>query len=127
MTEESLLEMEFRHAKERAALVERIRDEAYSAGLHDRTKPGTISGPTSLMEQITASVAAEHKVLPSELRGPSKFAQFIEPRRKVWAELQERGYSLSQIGRFFGRDHTTIGYGIKEFQKAQEAQQCPAQ
>jgi chromosomal replication initiation ATPase DnaA len=127
MTDEGVLEMALRHAREYAALIERIRDEAYAAGLHDRAKPGSVTAPTSLMEQITEAVAAEHGVLPSELRGPSRFAQFIEPRRRVWAELRERGYSLSQIGRFFGRDHTTIMHGIREYQKSQEAQQCQAQ
>ena len=43
MTDESLIEMELRHAKERAELVEQIRQEAYTAGLHDRVKPGSVA------------------------------------------------------------------------------------
>lgn len=113
MTTESLIEMELRHAKERAELVEQIRQDAYTAGLHDRVKPGSVSTPVSIMEQVTETVAMAHKVLPSELRGPSRFQHFKAPRRKIWAELYGRGYSLEQIGQFFGRHHTTILSGIE--------------
>ncbi len=121
MSDESFLEMEMRHARERAELMERVRTEAYTAGLYDRTKPGSVATPSSLMEQLTEKVAMDFKVLPSELRGPSRFAHFTEPRRKVWTELQVRGYSLDQIGRFFGRHHTTILHGISEYQNGKEA------
>ncbi|MFV1644923.1 helix-turn-helix domain-containing protein [Phaeobacter sp. JH20_41] len=114
MTTESLIEMELRHAKERAELVEKIRQDAYTAGLHDRMKPGSVATPSSLMEQVTETVAMAHKVLPSELRGPSRFDHFKIPRRKIWAELHDRGYSLEQIGQHFGRHHTTILSGIQK-------------
>lgn len=111
---ETLLMMELRHAQERAELIERLTQEAYAAGLHDRAKPGTIGGALSLMEQITAKVAAEYKVLSSELRGPSAMRSFNAPRRAIWCELRERGYSFPQIGKFFGRDHSTIMHGVRQ-------------
>ena len=116
---ESILMMEMRHAQERAELIERLTQAAYTAGLHDRAKPGTVGGAISIMEQITARVAAEYKMLSSELRGPDRTRNFQEPRRIIWCELKDRGYSLPQIGRFFGRDHSSIYHGVQKHLKAQ--------
>lgn len=121
--QESLLEMELRHARERAELIDRMCQDHYTAGLHDRTKPGSMSTPRSLMEQVTERVAMKHKVLPSELRGPSRHAHLTEPRRKVWVELKGQGFSVNSIARFFGRDHSTVLSGIHKFEQQQEAKQ----
>ena len=111
---ESILMMEMRHAHERAELIERLTQEAYAAGLHDRTKPGTIGGATSVMEQITARVAGEFKMMTSELRGSNRTRNLQLPRRIIWCELKDRGYSFPQIGRFFGRDHSSIQHGVRK-------------
>ncbi|KIC36532.1 helix-turn-helix domain-containing protein [Leisingera sp. ANG-M7] len=117
---ESLLEMELRHARERAELIERLCVEHYTAGLHDRTQPGHAGTPRSLMEQITEKVAQQHQVLPSELRGPSRLAHLIEPRRQCWVELKQHNFTLIAIARFFGRDHSTICTGIQDYEKQQQ-------
>jgi len=108
---ETLVAMELRHGRERAALVHTLIDEAYAAGLNDMDQPSTARLPT-LMATITNRVSAEFGISIRELRGPKRGAIYKEPRRLIWGELQERGYSLSQIGRFFGRDHTTIMHGL---------------
>ncbi len=120
---ESLLEMEFRHAKERAALVERIRQDAYMSGLLDRSKPGNVDGATSMMERITSRVAMEYKVRPAEMRGPDRHKQFVEARWVAWAEMVDRGYSYPQIGRFFGRDHSTVMHGVRRAREMKEREE----
>jgi chromosomal replication initiation ATPase DnaA len=113
-----MLMMELRHAQERAELIEQMTRDAYVAGLHDRTRPGTIGGALTLMEQITARVSEEYKMSVRELRGASRARIFNEPRRIIWCEAHDNGYSYPVIGRFFGRDHTSIIYGVKAHEGA---------
>ena len=110
---ETFLMMELRHASERAELLDLATRDAYIAGLNDRPKTGSVGGALTLMEQVTERVSEEYKFTVKELRGPGRSHCFSEPRRVIWSELKQRGYSLPQIGRFFGRDHTTILHGLK--------------
>lgn len=112
---ETLLAMEFRHAKERADLIADLMHESYAAGLNDRGKPGTISKMPTVMQQVTDRVAREYGMDPRELRGSSRTSDLHQPRRVIWCELRERGYSFPQIGRFFGRDHTSIKHGVDKY------------
>jgi len=113
---EGFLEMEFRHAKERAELVELIKSESYAAGLNDRDKPGTRQF-ASILSQITDRVAEEYGVSVRDLRGSCRFKSLHEPRRVIWIELRSRGFSLPQIGRFFGRHYSSIYHGIVKHKK----------
>ncbi len=113
---EGFLEMEFRHARERAALVEQIKIEAYDAGLLDRDKPGT-RGSTSILVQITNRIARDYGVSTKDLLGYRRFKSLQEPRRVIWTELHDRGYSMDQIATFFKKDYSTIHHGITKFKE----------
>ena len=116
---ESFLEMEFRHARERAALVEQIKIEAYDAGLLDRDKPGT-RGSTSILVQVTNRVARDYGLSTKDLTGPRRHKVLQEPRRIIWTELHGRGYSMDQIATFFKRDYSSIHHGIAKLKKMAE-------
>jgi hypothetical protein len=46
-------------------------------------------------------------------------AVLMIPRRKMWLKLWEDGMSLSQIGMYTRRDHSTVLHGIRTIKKAQ--------
>jgi len=124
---ETFLMMELRHASERAELLDRATRDAYVAGLNDRPKSSNSGGAMTLMDQVTERISDEYKFTVKELRGPGRSHCYSEARRVIWSELKRRGYSLPQIGKFFGRDHTSILHGLKAHGaalKANEAQAC---
>lgn len=70
---------------------------------------------TSLSE-ITAVVAAQYNRTPDELRGKQRLREYVVPRQICFKMAHEARFSLTQIGRFYGgRDHTTVGHGIKRY------------
>ena len=116
---EGFLEMEFRHARERAALVEQIKIEAYDAGLLDRDKPGT-RGSASILVQVTNRIARNYGLSTKDLMGPRRHKVLQEPRRVIWTELHDRGYSMDQIATFFKKDYSSIHHGIARLKKLAE-------
>lgn len=44
--------------------------------------------------------------------GPTRIREVAHKRQECMSELFKQGYSLSRIGRVFGRDHTTVQHGI---------------
>lgn len=48
-----------------------------------------------------------------ELRGPDRHRPLVTARRIVAAYLHRRGWSSVMIGRYLGRDHTTILHHLK--------------
>ena len=113
---ETILMMEVRHSHERAELIRRMTSEAYNAGINDRANPSIPAAQLpSIMEEVADRVSNQTGIDMATLRGPSSKRYLNEPRRTIWAELNSRGYSLVDIGRFFGRDHSTILYGINKF------------
>lgn len=49
----------------------------------------------------------------AELLGPRGPAPLSRARQWVMAELRAAGWSLPRIGRFLGRDHTTVLHGLR--------------
>ena len=68
---------------------------------------------------IVESVAAEHRLRPEDLIGPSRRKIHIEPRWRCWAIIRStpgpsgQVPSLPLIGAWFGRDHTSIIHGLR--------------
>lgn len=66
------------------------------------------------MRAIVAEVAAKHRVAERDLTGPSTFRNVTTARHEAfWRARHELGQSLPQIGRFFGRDHSTVLTGSR--------------
>ena len=50
----------------------------------------------------------------AEVRGPARQRKFTEPRQVAfWLSAQHGENSLMAIGRFYGRDHTTVWHGVQ--------------
>jgi chromosomal replication initiation ATPase DnaA len=70
------------------------------------------------MRSIAEAVASEHGRTLADLRGGSPKHRDAHPRQRAYAAIRGTGrYSLTQIGRFFNRHHTTVLYGLRSLSK----------
>jgi hypothetical protein len=60
------------------------------------------------------SIAAQHGIDWRDIMSRSRIAPVARARRSVWLHFHRRGYSSCEIGRIFGRDHSTVLFGIKK-------------
>lgn len=65
------------------------------------------------MAEIAAAVAADNGLTMAEMRGPSRAFEVAHPRQFAMMLMADAGHSQSAIGRFLGRDHTTVCTGIR--------------
>jgi chromosomal replication initiation ATPase DnaA len=65
------------------------------------------------LHAVAQAIAAEHALPVAALLGPSRLMHISHARQALYAALRARGLSLPAIGRFMGRDHTTVLYGIQ--------------
>lgn len=64
-----------------------------------------------------AEVEAQHGVGFSDLKSPRKFYRFVRARQHYWWLLTKRdGFSLQRAGRVTGHHHTTVLYGIRQYE-----------
>lgn len=115
--EETLVEMQMRHAREMAQAIQRERDKAYKAGQENQPMPRIGKFVSAEMAEVVEAFAEHHGISVGDMVGPSKQKAFMVPRWAAWTELRARGYSLTRIGEFFGRDHTTILSGIRKYEQ----------
>lgn len=57
---------------------------------------------------VQQRIAFEHGLTVATLRGPSHDRFVVEARRSLYRHLRSMGWSYPAIGKFIGRDHTTI-------------------
>jgi len=48
-----------------------------------------------------------------DLVSPKRSKPIVEARFALYAALRMRGWSYTRIGRFLGRDHATVMYGVQ--------------
>lgn len=65
------------------------------------------------MRRIAIDVAMKHQITIEELTGPKRHHRQAHPRQEAMFRMKRSGYSHSAIGRFFGRDHTTVMHGVR--------------
>ena len=78
------------------------------------TEPAPWRAPTPPlpMMRIAMEVAREYGVTVADLKGPSRKRRFVVPRQEaMWRCLTELPKTSTEVGRFFGRDHTVALYG----------------
>jgi chromosomal replication initiation ATPase DnaA len=56
-----------------------------------------------------------------EFKSPARIRDVSWPRQDFMLAAHRKGYSLSEIGRFLNRDHTTVLHGIRQA----EAREAP--
>lgn len=62
-------------------------------------------------------IAVKYDLTFKEVLVRSRARRLVNARREMAHYLHEKGRSLTEIGRFFARDHTTILYLLKTPQK----------
>jgi chromosomal replication initiator protein len=71
----------------------------------------------SKMAHIVSVVAEYYKISVSAIRGPSRVKHIVQVRHTAYYLCRTVvGSSYPEIGRFFGRDHTTILYAVRKFE-----------
>lgn len=73
------------------------------------------------MRRIALDVAMKHEITIEELTGPKRHQRQAHPRQEAMFKMKRAGYSYSEIGRFFGRDHTTVMHGVRAHEARQIA------
>ncbi len=70
--------------------------------------------PPGVMRSIVEAVAARFNLSLDALMAPTRSAQPTAlARQEAYRQCRAAGASLPKIGRFFGRDHTTVLHGIR--------------
>lgn len=63
---------------------------------------------------VLHDVATRHGVEVQDIVGRSRARRLVAARQEAFYLMKEHGYSLSQIGRFCNRDHTTVMHGVEK-------------
>lgn len=71
--------------------------------------------------RIASDVAADNGLTLAELQGDSRAYTTSRPRQYAMMLMIDAGYSASEIGRFFRRDHTTVISGARAARARGEA------
>ena len=69
------------------------------------------------IRNICAAMCAKHGVTMAEILGRSHEHRISHARQEVMWLASMAGKSTGEIGRFFGRDHTTVMHGIRAHQR----------
>lgn len=64
-------------------------------------------------EQIAARVCRRFAITPEAIFGRSQAWVVAKPRQRLMLEMFVVGYRMAAIGRFLGRDHSTVSLGIR--------------
>jgi hypothetical protein len=69
--------------------------------------------------QIIAACASEFGVTVEDVTGPSRRREYVRPRHAaMWMARVVAGLSLHQVGRAFGRDHTSVINAVERVDRA---------
>jgi chromosomal replication initiation ATPase DnaA len=89
----------------------------YTANLAGLLPPAIVypqETPGELARAIVARVARRHRVDPSDLMSDDRTCVMTYARQEAYARVRDDlGWSYPRIGRFFGRNHATVMFGIK--------------
>lgn len=70
------------------------------------------------MARIAEEVATRHRISVEELKSKSLQRRLAWPRQEAWWRMRlETRASYPAIARLFGRDHTTVIYGVRAFER----------
>lgn len=104
---ESWSEQQRRHARERVELLRTILVDG------DAEACGSAVSAMDLLEVICEEVAARHRVSSEDMRGHCRRAALVEARREAYELMLRAEFSVSEVARFFRRDHTTVLFALR--------------
>ena len=73
---------------------------------------------SSPADQAVALASWATGISPEEMRGRSRRPKIAAARALAYSILRARGMSLPRIGRYFGRDHTTVLAALRKLGRA---------
>lgn len=79
--------------------------------------------PRRRMADIAQEVAAERGLRMDDLRNASRVKALCHARHEAMLQMVEAGFTVSQIGRFLRRDHTSVLHGAQVARSRREAGQ----
>lgn len=84
--------------------------------LEPRVLEPSANFPWQPLRKLLAEVASKHQVHPSLLASPRRTKYLVVARREfIYRAIAETRNSLSVVGRFIGRDHTTILHHLRSY------------
>jgi chromosomal replication initiation ATPase DnaA len=81
---------------------------AQSAALGVISIPEHLEPEAKGMMGIVADIARDNGLTLPEIKSDSKLRAVCWPRQMAYAALLDAGFSAAGVGRFFGKDHTTV-------------------
>lgn len=83
----------------------------YTSGL------GWVAPAPKRMAEIAVEVARAHGLTLVDLKSRNRAQRISHPRQEAMAKMHQTGrFRLTQIARFFGVDHTTVLYGVRQYE-----------
>ncbi len=79
-------------------------------------RPSTIAVPSVAnwrADEIIRRTAACYGLSAADLLGRARTKMIARARKEAMTAIYEFGFSYPEVGRMFGRDHTTVIYAVK--------------
>ena len=73
------------------------------------------------LSRVLEVVASRHGLTPDEVLSQRRTRRIAYGRQELMAELRRLRYSLPEIGRMLGKDHTTVLHGVRAHERRQAA------
>ena len=70
--------------------------------------------PQQTLSRLVNATACAHGLTVPQILGDQRNRPIVRARWEFIVQAFELGYSHSEIARFLGRDHTTIGHALKK-------------
>ena len=74
--------------------------------------------PTALLERVARAC----HVRVSDIQGPRRRQRQLQARHLAMYVFRQIGWSYPEIGRFFGRDHTTVMSAVRKVEATTSAE-----
>lgn len=72
-------------------------------------------GMSRAIYNIISTAAKRQGVTVAQLMGDNRHVPVVLARQEAWWRIwREHGYSYPRIAKLFGKDHTTVMYGVKK-------------
>lgn len=77
---------------------------------------GRLEYHSSLLDELAAEICTETGLTLADIRGHDRRRYFVRARQLLMFKARQAGISISEIGRFVNRDHTTVLHGVNRIQ-----------
>ena len=82
--------------------------------LSDNPKAKRKANSEELVEKIVKRVIVNYRITKDELLSKKRNREFVESRQIIMYAMREKfGYTFREAGAYFGKDHATALYGIR--------------